>query len=206
MVMDVIKSKKVIIVIALIAMLSMAIGYEMFEKKDKQEYIKNDESIEQVSHVEEKIPDIEVYILGCINNPGTYEVKKNTTIKQLAEIAGGFTEGADLEKINLVYKIKDNAMIVIKDKNDMENDETGMKLVKGVYKDDQDDDIDLQVNINTASKDKLTKLPGIGESVAKKIIKYREDNGDFENIEDIMNIPGIGENKFNSIKDMIVIS
>ena len=204
--MDVIKSKKVIIVIALIAMLSMAIGYEMFEKKDKQEYIKNDESIEQVSHVEEKIPDIEVYILGCINNPGTYEVKKNTTIKQLAEIAGGFTEGADLEKINLVYKIKDNAMIVIKDKNDMENDETGMKLVKGVYKDDQDDDIDLQVNINTASKDKLTKLPGIGESVAKKIIKYREDNGDFENIEDIMNIPGIGENKFNSIKDMIVIS
>ena len=129
---------------------------------------------------------------------------KNTTIKRLAEIAGGFTEGADLEKINLVYKLRDNAMIIIKDKNEVKPDEMAMKLVKGVYADE--DDMELQVNINTATKEKLTELPGIGLSVAKRIIKYRDDNGEFETIEDLMNVPGIGESKFNSIKDMIVIS
>ena len=63
----------------------------------------------------------------------------------------------------------------------------------------------MQVNINTASKQKLSKLPGIGNSVAEKIIRYREENGEFESVEDLKNISGIGESKFNNIKDMLIV-
>lgn len=182
------------------------LSYEFFWNKSSKDCVVNVATEEKIATVTEEEPDnIEVYIVGCIKNPGTYEVAKNTTIKKLSEMAGGFTEGADLEKINLVYKLKDNTMIVIKDKNEqpIQQEGSGMKIIKDVYEEDDEDS--LQVNINTASKDKLTELPGIGPSVAKKIIKYREDNGGFEAVEDLMNIPGIGENKFNSIKDMVVI-
>lgn len=206
MAIETIKSKKIILTMVMVCIISAIIGYEIYDEKTKKEYVTSIEPIEKVEVVEEKVPNIEVYILGCVNTPGTYEVPKNTTIKKIAEIAGGFTEGADLEKINLVYKVRDNTMIVVKDKNEIQKEESAMQLVKGIYADEKDDDIDFTVNINTATKDKLTELPGIGASVAKRIIKYREDNGDFENVEDLMNVAGIGANKFNGIKDMIVIS
>ena len=61
------------------------------------------------------------------------------------------------------------------------------------------------ININTADKVELTNLPGIGESTANKIISYREENGKFKNIEEIKNVPGIGDAKFESIKDSITV-
>ena len=203
---EIVKNKKVILIAVAFLMVVSFVGYEFFWNGANKSCVVDLATQEDIQTFPEEKPEtIEVYIVGCVKNPGTYEVAKDTTIKKLSEIAGGFTEGADLEKINLVYKLKDNAMIVIKDKNEQskQQEESGMKIIKGVYEEYEDDN--LQVNINTAGKDTLTKLPGIGESVAKKIIKYRENNGGFDDVEDLMNIPGIGESKFNSIKDMIVI-
>ena len=87
--------------------------------------------------------------------------------------------------------------------NNASNNKPAMKIVKGIYEEESVDDV--QVNINTADKEKLSKLPGIGNSVAEKIVKYREENGAFETIDDLKNVSGIGESKFNKIKDMLIV-
>ena len=69
----------------------------------------------------------------------------------------------------------------------------------------EENEKDVKVNINTANKEKLETLPGIGETNAKKIIDYREENGKFKSIEDIKNVSGIGDAKFNSLKDKITV-
>ena len=99
-------------------------------------------------------------------------------------------EIADLSRVNLATIVSDEQKIVIPAKIEFEeeaedNEESGL------------------VNINTASKEKLMSLNGVGESTAQKIIDYREENGYFNSVEDIMNVSGIGESKFNKIKEYI---
>ena len=133
-----------------------------------------------------------VHIEGCVNNPGLIKAKYGTRIYELIEMAGGETEDADISRVNLASIVNDEQKVVIPAKvvvnNEGEIDETGSI-----------------VNINTASKEKLTTLTGVGESTAEKIINYREENGYFNTIEDLMNVPGIGESKFNALKDDITV-
>lgn len=98
---------------------------------------------------------------------------------------------ADVERLNLAKVLTDEEKIVVPKKVILEEAE-----------EERENDI---ININTADVEKLSTLTGIGKSTAEKIIKYREENGYFNSIEDIMNVSGIGENKFNSIKDNITI-
>lgn len=95
---------------------------------------------------------------------------------------------ADLERLNLAKVLVDEEKIVVP---------------KKVILEETKEEENSVVNINTADVEKLSTLTGIGKSTAEKIIKYREENGYFNSIEDIMNVSGIGENKFNSIKDDI---
>ena len=134
-----------------------------------------------------------VHIEGCVNNPGLIKVKYGTRIFELIEEAGGETENADISRINLASIVSDEQKIVIPAKV-VVNEESNDTETK-----------DTCVNINTATKEKLITLNGIGENTAEKIIKYREENGYFNTVEDIMNVPGIGESKFNSIKDDITV-
>lgn len=136
-----------------------------------------------------------VHIEGAINSPGLIKVKFGTRLYELIEEAGGETKDADLSRVNLASIVTDEQKIVIP---------------KKVISESSDDDYKEEVkssliNINTASKEKLMELSGIGESTAEKIIKYREENGYFNVIEDIMSVPGIGESKFNSLKDNITV-
>ena len=150
------------------------------------------------SNISKNDDRIGVYISGEVKNTGVYFLKKDSRITDLINICGGLTEEADVSKINPAQKLNDSDKIIIPKKEENLNTES--------IEDTNESDINVQekININTATKDELTSLNGIGEATANKIINYRNKNK-FKEIEDIMNVPGIGETKFNNIKDYICV-
>ena len=150
------------------------------------------------SNISKNDDRIGVYISGEVENTGVYYLKKDSRITDLINICGGLTEEADVSKINPAQKLNDSDKIIIPKKEENLNTES--------IEDTNESDINVQekININTATKDELTSLNGIGEATANKIINYRNKNK-FKEIEDIMNVPGIGEAKFNNIKDYICV-
>lgn len=133
-----------------------------------------------------------VHIEGEVNEPGLKKVKYGTRLHELIEEAGGATEEADLSRINLSVILNDEQKVNIPTKITQSLDmESGLIL--------------SPININTAPKEKLMTLDGIGEGTAEKIIKYRQNEGYFNDIEELKNVPGIGESKYNAIKDNITI-
>lgn len=158
---------------------------------------------------EDKYP---VYIVGEICSPGIYQVETGMFLYQLVEMAGGLTEKAARDFINLAFKITKNQMIKIPSIDEIKNGEVGgvadgLLLGKEYGFDDnvEQNGVSSKININTANETDLDKLPGIGIATAKLIIDYRTKNGNFKKIEDIMKIPGIKESKFTQIKDQITV-
>ncbi len=125
--------------------------------------------------------EIEVHIDGRVKNPGVYKIKNGTRLQDLIEEAGGLLDDANTSNLNLARKLKDEEKIVIKS-----------------YLDNNDDE-DAKININTANKDMLTSIPGVGSKMADKIIKYRQEHP-FNSIDELLNITGIGKKKFEEIK------
>lgn len=140
---------------------------------------------------------------GCVNKPGVYSFKKDDRIKDIVELAGGFTQDADTKSVNLAMKLKDEMKINIPSKSEtskeQNNDTQSSDLV--TIRDNNSSNL---VNINTADSNKLQTLPGIGPSKAKKIIEFREKN-QFKKIEEIKNVDGIGDKTFESLKSLITI-
>ena len=136
---------------------------------------------------------IYVYVCGQVNNPGIVELRKGARIYEAINGAGGITENGNPDAINQAKTVEDGQMIYIP----MIGEEYTIEHVES-----QGDGL---VNINTAQVSELTTLPGIGESRANDIISYRESNGGFKKIEDIMNVPGIKEAAFSRIKDYIKV-
>ena len=151
-----------------------------------------------------------VHIIGEINKPGVVTLPEGSRIIDAINMAGGKTEEADLSKINLAYILEDGTQIYIPRINENLNE---INLISdgagvGVIVTDsnvEENEINAKVNINTASKEKLETLPGIGETTAQKIIDYRETNGKFKTIEDIKNVSGIGDAKYESLKNKITV-
>lgn len=159
-----------------------------------------EETLDTIDILEEtSIEVISVYICGEVNNPGVYEINRGSILNDVVNLAGGLTERADINHINLVYIINSNISIYIPNEN--ENQESEIIFGDITF---QSDDEDSLININTATLDELMTLPGIGQSTANRIIEYRENNA-FTRIEDIMNVTGIGEAKFNSIRELICV-
>lgn len=140
---------------------------------------------------------ITVFISGCVNNPDVYTLKKGAIVKDALDMAGGFSESACRDYVNLAKELDGGEHIIIPDIEAVKNSEV---LVL-----EEEKPGNSLVNINTASKEELMNLPGIGERKAEAIIEYR-DNSRFTSIEDIMNISGIKEAAFNKIKDKICIN
>lgn len=157
---------------------------------------------------------ISVYICGEVNNPGIYEAPKGVMLNAIIEAAGGLTEAASANNINLVYQIECNMSIYIPSEEEITQGFTGGDIIRqdGVYvwgaqpgtSGSPDQTAALMVNINTATEEELKSLPGIGEVTAKAIINYRKDTP-FKTIDDIKNVTGIGESKFKQIKDYICV-
>lgn len=151
-------------------------------------------SIEQSTDIEEYI---NVFVSGAVNNPDVYTLKKGSIIKDAVDLAGGFSEEACRDYVNLAKKLEDGEHIMIPTMEQM----SGLS-VQHILEESQKSTL---VNINTATKEELMSLPGIGERKADSIIKYRNSKS-FSAIEDIMNISGIKEAAFNKIRDKICIN
>lgn len=161
--------------------------------------------------------EYKVDIKGQINLPGIYTMKSTSRIIDVINEAGGLTDQADTSVINLSKKIIDEMVIIVYSKEQVANFSKVKEIEKQVQdKCNQPDEnalkndacitteiVTTKVSINTATKEQLMTLQGIGESKANDIIKYREENGPFNNIEDIKNVPGIGDNLFAQIKEDI---
>lgn len=198
------------------------------EKIEDNIIVENDEDV-----IEENSPLClaSVDIKGLVKNPGLYQLECGKRVKDVIDIAGGLKNNADTSVINLGKKISDEMVIVIYSKDEVNNfTETKEKqeikeekcinepiiineacvckedlVENNVVLDKPVEAISDKVNINTASKEELMTLSGIGESKAIDIIKYREENGLFKAINEIMNISGIGEKLFDKIKNNITL-
>ncbi len=140
---------------------------------------------------------IVVYVNGEVNSPGLVSLKPDSRIADAIQACGDFTPNADKSSVNLAQKAVDgmqiNVLSVAIHTANNENDDNG-KI-----------NSDSKVNINTATKEELDTLPGIGPAMADRIIEYRQTNGSFKNIDEIKNVRGIGEAKFAKMQDKITI-
>ncbi len=132
-----------------------------------------------------------MYIDGAVSVPGVYIFKDGDKLKDIINAAGGLKSSADLDSIDLEYRLRPGEKITIK------------YIKEDGYDEDEEEYGDL-IDINEASKEELMSIDGIGEKMAENIIEYRSKNR-FECIEDIMNVSGIGEKKFSNIKAKIIV-
>lgn len=163
-----------------------------------------------------------VHICGEVNNPGVYEMEPGSRIFQAVEMAGGLTEEAADQCLNMAQEIGDGMKITVPSREQLgQTGEAGAKegtagvpgewiefpggSGKGSGGAAEGAGEEKKVNLNTASKEELMALRGIGEARAEDIIRYREEFGPFRTIEEIMNISGIKEAAFRKIKDSITV-
>lgn len=125
---------------------------------------------------------------------------------------GGTTESADLDEVNLAYVLQDGQKIYIPSKEDKKKVESKVYITSESGENVIVQDLNKEqkggkkkVNINTATQEELENLPGVGESIANRIIEYRQQNGNFSKIEDLQNVKGIGDAKFNSMKEHVMV-
>lgn len=152
------------------------------------------EEIEQEELQESANTTIMVYVCGAVVTPGVYEVSTKDRVIEAIEQAGGMTEEADTTYLNLAETMIDGQKI------NVPTIEEGELLEK-----EQEATLSGLININRASKEELMTLAGIGEAKALDIIAYREAQGGFNSIEELMEISGIKEGVFEKIKDQIRI-
>ena len=149
-----------------------------------------------------------IYITGSVKNPGIVKLKEESRIEDAIEAAGGLTENADISNVNLAYVLDDGTKIKIPNLDDEDigdEDVLSKDSGEGIIQEDEKTTNTNIVNINKATENELSTLPGIGNSLATRIVEYRKQNGNFKTIEDIKNVSGIGESKFANIKDFISI-
>lgn len=207
--------KQIAIAGAIIFVIISTIGIYIYknminQEKDDIMYEYENANVENISIEEEQYDKIMIHIFGCVREEGIVILNEGDRIIDALEAAGGESEDADLNKINLAYVLKDGERLYIPSKSDNENTEyissnSGDNIiVEGAGNMNNEEKTSI-ININTATKEELMSLTGIGESTANKIISYREENGKFNKIEDIKNVPGIGDAKFEAIKDDIKV-
>lgn len=150
-------------------------------------------------------PLVYVYICGAVANPGVYKVEQGTRLFEVVSLAGGFIDSAAIECINQAQKVEDGQMVYILTKQEQQG-EDDLPAQSPQTKINATDSENEKVNINTATQEELMTLPGIGKSKVDRILKYKEDNGPFKSVEEIMKIEGIKEGVFSKIKDRIRVN
>ncbi|MEA3459697.1 MAG: helix-hairpin-helix domain-containing protein, partial [Chloroflexota bacterium] len=134
---------------------------------------------------------------GAVANPDVYTLPPESTIKDAVQAAGGPTEKADLNRINLAQRVHDEEHIYVP--------EVGEERLPVTSQPSSPGRVGGKVNINTATAEELETLPGIGPAFAQRIIEYRQEKGPFASIEDIEKVKGIGEATFEKLRDLITV-
>ncbi len=229
------KQKIIIIAISIIAILSFGYyiyGKEGSFAAGESLEIESIEKPEEITNEGSEKENIKVHISGAVNTEGLIELEENSRVADAIEKAGGVKENAYMEEVNLAYVLEDGMKIRISTKEEVQaqknqkdqsvensNNETEQKYITNVKTNYQNTNIvstktsteqknkttSSKININTANQTELETLPGIGTATALKIINYRKESGKFKAIEDIKKVSGIGDAKFNSIKELISI-
>ena len=143
-----------------------------------------------VPDTEDRPEKLYVHVCGNVNQPGVYELQQDSRVFEAIEAAGGMTTTAAFSYLNQAELLKDGQQIYVPSQEAVEN-------VSGQY--------DGKVNLNTASKEELLTLNGIGDVRAQAILKYREEHGEFRSIEELMEVEGIKKGTFQKLKDQIKI-
>lgn len=181
-------------VLGILCIFLIAIFFKTTDDIEYTEPVEVNNSVSANEEIEEVIDDAYIYveIKGAVKHPDVYKISKDARIKDLI-ILGDPLPNADLNSINQSEKLHDEKSVYVPVKGEVveiKESETSDKIV---------------VNINTATKDELMRLNGVGEKKAETIIEYREENGLFNKKEDLMNIPGIGQKTFENLQEHIEI-
>lgn len=227
-----IDEKKFIIIGGLFIVLFIMIGfvfcYFYFEGDDDvllNEPLVKEEEKEEIKEEESIINYFYVDVKGEVKKPGTYKIEEGKRVIDVITLAGGLTKSADTSANNLSMKVKDEMVIIIYSDSEIKDFETVKEketlVISNCNKENNNivndscisDNLTSEdssksnnsslVSINTASKEELMTISGIGESKAIAIIEYREKNGLFNDISDIKNVSGIGDSLYEKIKDYI---
>ena len=136
-----------------------------------------------------------VHVCGAVSCPGVYELSEGDRVLDAVKAAGGFSEDAAQDALNLAQEVEDGSRIRIPTESEAESGSQA-------FWPSEDDG---KINLNTAGTSELTSLSGIGESRAEDILSYRQEHGPFQSIEEIKNVPGIKDTIFEKIKDDITV-
>ena len=193
------KHMMIVLVIAIIILLLVLFRFQQKDEVAVTEPIWMEAESEQLEKEKQDIkttPEkIFIDLKGAIKKPGLYEVEEGERVYDVVEKAGGLLKTADEKQINFAMKLYDEMVIYIPEINEL-----GPEVS---YPAEMNSNNDEKVNINQADAAELETLPGIGPSKAATIIQYREENGSFKEIEELMNISGIGEKTFEKLKEQI---
>lgn len=151
---------------------------------------------ETTQQPEEEKEEIYVYVCGAVHVPGVYKLPADSRVFEAVESAGGLLETAAADQLNQAETVSDGQQIYVPD---IEEANTGTSGTDRAEKDER-------VDLNTAGKEELMTLAGIGEVRAEAILRYREEHGRFESVEELKQIEGIKEGIFNRIKDKVRVS
>lgn len=213
------KNKIIIAVGVIIIAITVGIYFYRTTKDDSEIEITEDNlttntAVENNNEiVEEENNTIVVHITGEVNYPGVVVLKEGARVVDAIEAGGGETDEADLSSLNLAYMLSDGEKIYVPNKEETSQESQEREYITSAKDNSEQSEngekstgTNFKININTAKQEELTQITGIGESTAKKIIEYRTQNGKFKSIEDIKNIPGIGDSKFNAMKEEITVN
>ena len=149
---------------------------------------------------------IRVYVNGAVRQTAVYELPPHSLVQQAIEAAGGFNEEANTAVINLAQPLSDGAQVYVPTQGEEISPLVTLNQTTETSS-NRSETINVAglININTATKAELETLPGIGPSTAQNILDHRDANGPFQTLENIMDVSGIGDGRFNQIKDLITV-
>ena len=224
------KKQKIIIGIFIVVVAIVAIYYSY---KQENNFLEETENLEIENQAKEGAEESEettekekiiVHISGAVQNEGIVELESGSRVADAIEKAGGLKENAYMDEINLAYQLEDGEKIhipTIEEQKEKENQESKVENESATGSDgttsrssnssintgsqSEKTSNQTKININTATEQELDSLPGIGPSTAAKILEYRKEKGKFKTIEEIKEVSGIGESKYEKIKDRITV-
>lgn len=214
--MKYINKKQKIVLIIIISIITLGVAYYTYIMKTNDEFNVEEQSLEVEKDTEEENNEVKeekskiiIHVSGAVVNEGIVELEEKARVADAIEAAGGVTEDAYMRDINLASLLEDGMKVYIPTKEEVMQKEENSDYIIGSNNIIGNNNVESKksgkVNINTATKEELDTLPGVGESTANKIISYREENGKFKSIEEIKEVSGIGDSKFEQIKDLIEI-
>lgn len=203
------KQKKIVIIVGIIIIIGILYFiYNGVDKKSTDQIDNNMLSIENNTKENEESKELViVHITGAVKTPGIVKLPEGARIEDAIDKAGGLTEEGDISDVNLAYVLEDGIKIKIPTISEEKNEEiiisnSGEGIIEKEISNNSENKL---ININKANETDLQTLPGIGASLAGRIIEYRNSNGKFNKIEDIKNVSGIGDSKYENIKNLICV-